>query len=113
VARSAAALDAGMVVSGASIKPSEPGEVLHREALDAADALLDVPRRVVRFPHLSLGGDSMNRTTWLQDRRMQKFLDVLSRPALDVAPSPWSQACRDIVSIPSPISDRRVHLVRK
>src|ERR1700681_4661531 len=35
--------------------------------------------RVVRFPHLSLGGDSMNRTTWLQDRRMQKFRDVLSR----------------------------------
>src|SRR5215204_1906048 len=25
------------------------------------------------------GGESMNRTTWLQDRRMQKFRDVLSR----------------------------------
>jgi hypothetical protein len=28
---------AGMVASSASIKPSEPGEVLHREALDAGD----------------------------------------------------------------------------
>jgi hypothetical protein len=26
-----------------------------------------------------MGGESMNRTTWLQDRRMQKFRDVLSR----------------------------------
>jgi hypothetical protein len=26
-----------------------------------------------------LGGESMNRATWLQDRRMQKFRDVLSR----------------------------------
>src|SRR6202048_5003032 len=26
-----------------------------------------------------LGGESMNRTTWLQDRRMDKFCDVLSR----------------------------------
>src|SRR4029077_13870728 len=26
-----------------------------------------------------LGGESMNRTTWLQDRRMEKFSDVLSR----------------------------------
>src|SRR5947207_9901939 len=25
------------------------------------------------------GGGSMNRTTWLQDRRMKKFRDVLSR----------------------------------
>src|SRR5436190_22434070 len=34
--------------------------------------------RVVRF--LSpRGGGSMNRTTWLQDRRMKKFRDVLSR----------------------------------
>jgi hypothetical protein len=33
--------------------------------------------RVVRFLPVS-GGESMNRTTWLQDRRMQKFWYVLS-----------------------------------
>jgi hypothetical protein len=35
------------VASGAGIKP---GEALPREALNAADVLLDVPRRVLSWP---------------------------------------------------------------
>jgi hypothetical protein len=41
------ALDAGTVASGAKIKA---GEALPREALDAADVLLDVRRRVLSWP---------------------------------------------------------------
>jgi hypothetical protein len=43
--RSREALDAGTVASGAGIKLGEPGEALHREALDAGRrvAALDVP----------------------------------------------------------------------
>jgi hypothetical protein len=41
------ALDAGRGASGAGIKP---GEALPREALDAADVLLNVPRRVLSWP---------------------------------------------------------------
>jgi hypothetical protein len=45
LARSAEALDAGLVASGAKITPGEPGEALHREQLDAGDVPppLDVP----------------------------------------------------------------------
>jgi hypothetical protein len=41
------ALDAGTVASRAGIKP---GEALPHEPLDAADVLLDVPRRVLSWP---------------------------------------------------------------
>jgi hypothetical protein len=44
------ALDAGTVASGAAVKPGKPGEVFPREPLDAADVLLDVPRRVLSWP---------------------------------------------------------------
>jgi hypothetical protein len=51
VARSAARpWTAGAMASGAKIKPGKPGEALHRDALDAADVLLDVSRRVLSWP---------------------------------------------------------------
>jgi hypothetical protein len=40
------AVDAGTVASGASIKPGEPGEALHREPLDAG--YVPRPTRMIR-----------------------------------------------------------------